>query len=262
MLLLLFSFYVSLRWRIFFLIVALVSIGIDLSYRTNLMRFLVSGGLVCIVALKVRWPFRIWPLIVSVFFAVPLILLVLGITDEYNIFRDNTFSYDVVSRKDKVVNIMEMNVDTRTFLYDEVFTSMLNRGSSFLLGEGGATGYDTIWFLDADLNGKGRYASEVGFLNILLHQGAIGVVLYAAMLLISCVTAMRDSNNDLCKMLGFFLMARWVLLFVEDIPAFDVSNYINWVAMGLCLSNRFRALTNEQLQEQISVALKNPFGKY
>jgi hypothetical protein len=261
MLLLLFSLYVSTRWRLFFLLVGIVSVGIDLSYRTNLIRFLVTAGLVGLVMLKVRWPFRVWPLIVGALFLIPLLLLTLGITDEFNIFRDNTFSYDVVSRKDKVVNVMEMNVDTRTFLYVEVFNSMLTRGSSFLLGEGGAMGYDSIAFLDADLNGKGRYASEVGFLNILLHQGAIGVALYAAMLIVSSVTALRSSSNTVCMMLGLYLLLRWVLLFIEEQPQFDVINYINWVAMGLCLSNRFRALTDEQLREQISDALKSPFGR-
>jgi hypothetical protein len=62
-------------------------------------------------------------------------------------------------------------------------------------------------------------------------------------------------------MLGLYLLLRWVLLFIEEQPQFDVINYINWVAMGLCLSNRFRALTDEQLREQISDALKSPFGR-
>lgn len=261
MLLVLFSFYVSMRWRVFFIVVALISVGIDMSYRTNLIRFLVSIGLLGLVAFRIKWFFRIWPVVVGVLFSIPLILLVLGITDEFNIFRDNVFSYDVVSRKDKVVDVMEMNVDTRTFLYVEVFNSMLRRGSSFLIGEGGAAGYDTNWFQDAVLNDQGRYGSEVGFLNILLHQGAIGVALYAMMILISCVTAMRDSNNTLCKMLGIFLMARWLLLFIEDIPFFDVNNYINWVVMGLCLSTKFRALTDEQLKVQFTEALKNPLGR-
>jgi hypothetical protein len=261
MLLLLFSFYVSMRWRLFFLIVALVSVGIDISYRTNSIRFLASAGLLGLVAFRVKWPFRIWPLVVGMLFSVPLILLALGISDEFNFFRDNVFNYEIESRKDIIVTVVELNQDTRTFLYTEVFNSMLRRDSSFLIGEGGAAGYDTHWFQDVVFNDQGRYVSEVGFLNILLHQGAIGVILYAMMLLISCVTAMRYSNNDLCKMLGIFLMVRWLLLFVEDIPLFDVNNYINWVVMGLCLSTKFRALTDEQLKVQFTEALRNPLGR-
>jgi hypothetical protein len=261
MLLVLFSFYVPLRWGIFFVFLAVSSIAVDMGYRTNLVRFIIAIGLLGIVTLKVNWISRGWPIIVGVMFALPIVLLVLGVTDEFNIFRDNALYFDVTTRKDRVADFMEMNVDTRTFLYIEVFNSMIRRGSSFLIGEGGANGYDTDWFIDVDLNGQGRYGTEVGFLNILLHQGAIGVALYGAMLVVSCVIAIRSSNNKLCKMLGLFLMTRWILLFFEDIPLFDVNNYINWVVVGLCLSNRFRALTDEQLRELFSNALKNPLGR-
>ena len=261
MLFMLVGFYISPRWCAFFLLIGFASIAIDFSYRTNLIRFTISASLLAILIFRVKGVFRIWQGIVLGLFLLPLVLLALGITDQFNIFRDNAIYFDVVSRKDKVVEVMDMNVDTRTFLYVEVFNSMLRRGSSFLIGEGGAAGYDTDAFLDADLNGQGRHAAEVGFLNILLHQGIVGVALYGAILVVSCVTAMRSSNNALCKVLGLFLMTRWVLLFVEDMPQFDVINYINWVVVGLCLSSKFRALTDDQLRVQFSTALKSPFRR-
>ena len=126
---------------------------------------------------------------------------------------------------------------------------MIKRDSSFIIGEGGGAGYDTYWFADTTLTERGRYGSEVGFLNTLLYSGAVGVFLYGLILFVSAFYAINQSNNYLCKMLGLFLAFQWVMFFLENITKMDLNFYFIWIAIGLCLSNRFRALTDVEVKQ-------------
>lgn len=241
--------YLSLRWRLLVLAVAVVSVAMDPSYRVNLLRIVISLGLLALYFGQgiIRKTVLNW--IVGLQLCLPLLFLYLGVTDQFNIFRDTVTT-------DSAVTVVEggeiresnLSVDTRTLLYHEVFYSMLKRDSSFLIGEGGGAGYESDSFIDTVVNESGRASSEVGFLNLVLYSGAIGVVLYAAMLFTAAYYAINRSNNTLCKMLGIFLGAHWVIFFIEDITKLDMNFYFIWFTVGLCFSHRFRALTDVQLR--------------
>jgi len=180
---------------------------------------------------------------------VPLLLLGLGLSGKYNLFRDGlTFDAAVTVIEGGVARESAISADTRTFLYDEVLTSMKKRGSSFIMGQGAGTGYESIYFSESIVGANGRGGSEVGFLNTLLYSGVIGVILYAAMLFIAALYAFNRSNNDLCKAFGLFLLFKWVTFFIEDIPRMDLNFFCIWIIIGLCLSKSFRQLNNAQVR--------------
>jgi hypothetical protein len=84
---------------------------------------------------------------------------------------------------------------------------------------------------------------------MVMRSGAIGVLLYALMLFVPAYYAINQSNNRLCKMLALFLAARWLLYFVEDMALVDMNYFFLWLTIGLCLSNRFRAMSDQQLKK-------------
>jgi hypothetical protein len=239
--------YLQKKWRLLVFAVAITSIAMDISYRANTIRLLIPSMLIVLFYFRLILQSKLMNLVLAGLLCVPLIFLSLGISGTFNVFAENTFDYEVRTTVQGETGTSNISSDTRTFLYREVFNSMIKRDSSFIVGEGGGAGYESEWFSDAALNEQGRYRSEVGFLNTLLYSGGIGVLLYALILFVPAYYAINKSNNRLCKMLGLFLAARWILFFLEDVAMFDMNSFFLWMMIGLCLSKRFRTMTDAQL---------------
>lgn len=244
--------YLKQRWRLLVVLVAIISIAVDLSYRVNALRVIFPFILIALFLYRRAIPKSIFNFVLSIMLLTPLLLLYLGINNIFNVFTDSVldiFNMEVVTVGGGDVGMSALSADTRTFLYREVFSSMAYKDSSFIFGEGGASGYLTDWFLEATLNDRGRYLSEVGFLNTVLYSGAVGVLLYMLMLFIPAYHAINKSNNFLSKTLGIFLAYHWIIFFIEDVTQFDVNYFCIWVTIGLCLSNKFRSLTDKQIKQ-------------
>jgi hypothetical protein len=244
--------YLKLRWRLLVVIVAIFSLAIDLNYRINLLRIMFAFFLISLYLYKRAIPKGIFNFVLIIMLLTPLVFLYLGVNNVFNVFTDsilNIFDTEYSSVMNGEILMQDISMDTRTFLYREVFSSMEYKDSSFMLGEGGASGYLTDFFESYTLNDRGRYASEVGFLNTVLRSGAIGVILYMLMLFIPAYYAINKSSNYLSKTLGFFLASRWIIFFIEDITDFDANYFCIWVTIGLCLSNKFRSLSDMQVKQ-------------
>jgi len=237
--------YFAFKWRLLTFIVALTSIYLAFDFRTNIIRIVVATAIISLYYVRKYIATGFLKFISFTCLATPLLFLLLGVTNQYNIFHPvddidrYEYSYDNGSEKN-------IAVDTRTFLYQEVFASM-RTNNSFFAGEGGTGSYKTEYFEESVSQGKGRPGAEVGFLNILLYSGIIGVIMYAVMLFSAAYFAINYSNNFLCKMLALFLAFRWILFFIEDFTGYDINYYFIWVAAGLCYSKKFRAMTDEDL---------------
>ena len=126
-------------------------------------------------------------------------------------------------------------------------------------GSGASEGYISRYFNHSDyiLSDKGRLASEVGFLTTLLKSGLIGVLLNFLMLIYPAYLAINHSKNNLSKLFGFYLVINWMLFFVEVLQTISITNFINYIIIGICLSNRFRNLNNSELKTYFKFYEKN-----
>jgi hypothetical protein len=248
-LLVLFIPFFQLKWRVLISMVAIVSISMDFSYRANLLRILISMAILLAYYLRKYIKPRVLHYTSILLFCLPILLFYLGVSGAMNVFKVNPFEYQVQSGSSQINEQSDLSSDTRTFLYEEVFASMIIRNSSFIIGEGGGSGYQTEAFADSTLNSSGRFASEVGFLNTLLYSGLIGVFLYGAMLFSAAYYAINRSNNYISKMLGLFLTGHWLIFFLEDITKLDLNFFFIWLAIGLCLSNKFRSLKDFEIKQ-------------
>jgi hypothetical protein len=249
----LFSAYFTRKPFLLVMAVVFFSVGTGFEIRANLIRVLVPCLLLMVYyfrsAFKKGWiKFICYP-----FFFLPMILLFLGVTGIFNVFKP----FEGNARNQVVTNSEtgDLTQDTRTGLYQEVFLSM-NKRSSFLFGEGGSAKYESATFDNLN-DGRGRYGAEVGFLNSLLYSGIVGVFLYMIILITACNYAINRSNNFLCKLLAIFLAFRWVLFFIEDIPKYNLNFFFLWIAIGLCFSTEFRSLTDAQLKAFFKTVTKN-----
>ncbi|MEO5682379.1 MAG: hypothetical protein ABIQ88_07035 [Chitinophagaceae bacterium] len=239
--------YVKTKWQIAILGVAAASVLLAYDYRANVIRIILSLLLVMLYYVRNYISTGLLKFGCLICVLIPPVFLLLGVTGQYNIFKpsDDVDKYDIEYDNGVTSNLA---TDTRTFLYEEVFSSMRSN-HSFIFGEGATAKYKTVYFDDEIGQNGGRYGAEVGFLNTLLYSGVIGVFLYALVLFSAIYYGMAASNNFFCKMLAIFLAFRWIVLFIEDFVQYDTSNYFLWFAVGLCLSKDFRAMTDADIRE-------------
>jgi hypothetical protein len=238
--------YVKFKDRILILLVAVVSILIVIDFRTNVIKIVIS--MILLLAYHFRaYILPSWLKIAhAVIFILPFVFLYLAVSGQYNVFAETGKSnYTVKSGKSSTGDDINLAADTRTFLYVDVF-STLNGNGNMIMGEGATGKYktDVLDFGDK----RGRYGSEVGFLNILLYSGIVGLVLYLLILFIASYYAIYRSNNFLCKMLGLLIAGRWLIFFIEEFTFFDLNTLFTWLVIGLICSQEFRSMSEKDLK--------------
>jgi len=241
--------YVKPRDRLLIITVAIVSVLMVLDFRTNVIKIAIS------FLILFTWYFRrvisvAWFKILHVLlFFVPLVLLFLGVTGQYNVFSkaSENDSYVVKDNKSNVGEDESLTADTRSFIYIEVFKTLTNQ-DSWIFGESAVGKYKTESF-DNLVENNERFGSEVGVLNTLLYSGIIGAVLYGLLLFIVSHNAIYYSNNWLCKMLGLVIISRWVLFFLEEFTQFDLNFYFLWIIIGLVSLKQFRMMNDAQVSQ-------------
>ncbi|TWJ04622.1 hypothetical protein JN11_00339 [Mucilaginibacter frigoritolerans] len=239
--------YLKPKWRKLILFIAVVSILIVIDFRSNIIKTSISLLILSLYYFR-RYVLQSWIKVIHILiFALPLLILYLGVSGQYNIFVETSQnnSYTIKAQKGDLGN-EDLAADTRTFLYVEVLTSLAKNGT-LLMGEGASGKYKTDYF-DTFADHRGRYGSEVGFLNVLLYSGIIGVVIYFLILFFASYFAINNSNNFLCKMLGLLIAGRWLLFFIEEFTSFDLNTLFTWLVIGLVCTREFRMMNERDMK--------------
>jgi hypothetical protein len=141
-------------------------------------------------------------------------------------------------------NYSQLNpyADTRTFLYYEVFQD-LKFNEAFLFGKGLNAGYMSVAF-----DTTSRSIVEVGFLQILLKTGIVGCFLYFSLIISAIFRALGKSKNLFVKSLGLLLSGYTLMLFVENVIAYNMLNIITWIVVGMCHSEKLRGISNNDIK--------------
>ena len=239
--------FLKFKWKFLIIVVAATSLLMVIGFRSNIIKIAFSVILLMVYYFR-EYLRKSWlKLVQLILFLIPLVLLSLAITDQYNVFeRTSTeVGYSSINSKGEEENLM---ADTRTGLYVDVFNS-LNNSSDWLFGKSAIASYESEMFFDTGgaINGK-RYGCEVGILNILLRNGLIGVTCYFLLLFTVSGYAIKYSSNILAKMMGLFIAFRWAYSFVEEFTQYDLNFYFFWIAIGLVSSVQFRDMTDKEIR--------------
>jgi hypothetical protein len=245
------SVYLKRKWQLIILFAAFCSVITGFEIRANVLRILIALGLMGLYLIRRMVKMGFLRIICVSLLMAPFVFLTLGITDRFNIFQpfDDSDESLVIGEGDELSS--NLVADTRTLLYQEVFSSMLNNKTSLLIGGGATATYQSRIVVKVNDDG-GRYRSEVGFLNVFLYSGIIGALLYFFILASAAFYALNRSSNFFVKILGVFVASRWVLFFIEDITLYDMNFYFLWVAIGMCFSNRFRNVTDQEIKNVVT----------
>lgn len=226
------------RWAgILLLVISVTTIAISLTHRAGMMRIISSYLIVLIYYLIIKFKINkiILGIIIFCTLTLPFVFLYMG-SKGYNVFQnvmgENTDDYSEEN----------LRIDTRTFLYTEVLMD-LKLNHAFIFGKGIDGGYESESF--KTLSRKGV---EVGFLQMLLKSGIVGFAVYFIMVFSAVFKALVKSNSAFMKSLGLLLASYFVMLFIENVFAFDLLNITFWLIMGMCYSEELLKLNDDEIK--------------
>lgn len=235
------------KYRLLILIISVSLIFISLTHRAGVLRILISYSIVLIyfVILYIKINKGVLYLIVLCILLMPFYFLYQGINGKsvfQSVFGDSSEQY---SQED-------LKIDTRTFLYSEVLQD-LKLNKAFVFGKGIDGGYASDSF-----HTWNRQVVEVGFLQILLKSGIVGLVVYLGLIFSAVFKAMGSSKSLFFKCLGLLLSGYLLMFFIENVLAFDLLNIVIWLVVGMCHSKELLNLKDKELK---FLYMKDRMGK-
>ncbi|WP_158847903.1 hypothetical protein [Algibacter sp. L1A34] len=241
------------KWKLILLFFTLIVLLSDLGARSNVIKFAVPIIFACIYYIRSFVGVKIMEFGRLIFIFLPIVLFGLALSGIFNPFKMDEYiegDFTTESRFEGEQVTESLTADTRTDLYVEVLESALNN-NYILLGRTPARGNDSVLFgsfLSDELNtGKmERFANEVSILNIFTWTGLTGVILYFLVFFKASYLAINKSKSIFLKIIGLYVSFRWAYAWVEDFSRFDLSNIFLWIAIGMCFSKSFRAMSNKE----------------
>ncbi len=252
-LLLLFIPALTNKQRMLLLLVVVVVILSDTAARSNILKFTVPILMLMFYYLRNTILIKTLEAVRITLFIAPIILLILGVTGLFNIFKIQDYlknDITVVGNDwDGERKELSMTEDTRTFLYEEVLQSA-KRNDYILFGRTPARGNDSMTFGLIEFEWTGRYerlTNEIGVANVFTWTGLVGVIIYFLMFYQAAYLAVNRSNNIFAKILGVYLSFRWLWSWVEDYNTFSINYLMIFIIIGLCISDSFRKRSDKEI---------------
>lgn len=256
-------------WKILLVVIALVALLGDISTRSHTFKY----GIPILLLLIYYFRFfiatdQILNIGRLVFTIAPWVLLFLGVSGIFNVFKINEYiktSYVAeTTNAEGEVKKQDLTDDSRTFIYTEVLQSA-KKHNYWILGRSPARGNDTVAFADffQQITGKNeRYKNEANVPNIFTWMGIIGLLLYFLVFYKAFTLAITKSNNIYIKIIGLFVAFRWAYAWAEDYAAFGTNDLTIWLMVGACLSESFRKMNNLEVKLWARGIMENRYVKY
>ena len=184
-----------------------------------------------------------------------IILIILFVSGTYNIFSESAkndegkYTTEIV-RSDGTISIEDASADTRTGIYENVIESAI-KNDYVWFGRTPARGNDGDYFGDeiAQITGKiERLKNEVCFPNIFTWLGIIGMGVYILFYLQAFRLALYKSRSKTMKILACFISFHFFLGWIEDCNKWDNNNVFIWMIIGMCFSQEFRNMTDNDFK--------------
>ena len=134
----------------------------------------------------------------------------------------------------------DSSFDTRTLLYVEVLNDLASN-NALLLGKGALGRYfsDYFYYLADGGDFHLRMGVESGFLMMMLKAGGLFVFTYAGLLLHSIYKCLKYGMNKYCMLFACILASHFFMLFIYEIPVFNLKHVLFWVIIVFCNNKDF-----------------------
>ena len=189
----------------------------------------------------------------------PIVLLFLGITGKFNVFKMDEYIkgdyHQTIRKADGEIQQDNLKADTRTFLYWNVFYTM-KKYDAWIIGRSPAFGDEGPTWADRGKDEEtkliGRYGNEVEFLNLLLWYGIISTILYFFLYLRASYLAIYQSRSIFMKAIGIYVAFLWAWAFIWEVSNFEIYFMMNIVFLGVCFSKYYRSMNDKDFKRWIN----------
>ena len=130
---------------------------------------------------------------------------------------------------------------------DEALLSQMNE-YELVFGKG-LNGRYYFPLLENDYQNGWRYGTETGFYNIVLKGGYLMAILHIIVLLYPALLGIFKSRNNLCKMLGAYIIISLLELYPFGHLTFNFKFLIIWTGVLLCYKQTVREMTDKQIKQ-------------
>jgi len=243
------------KWKIILLLLLLLMLVCELDARSQMIKSFITLMMCMAYWLKKHYPENILKWVHGLCYLVPIVILALALTDVYNPLQ--TMAEEADERFEYMTEEGEASLatDSRTFIYEEVIASAVEH-EYIWVGRTPARGNDSWFFgaFNAEELKTGKYERHMNELchpNVFTWLGLIGVALYSLMYFKSSRLALFKSNNLWMKLLGVYIAFRWAYGWIEDINELNIRNVALWMTIAMGFSEKFRQMTDEQMNSWI-----------
>lgn len=251
------------KWRIIFGAFIILLLIANLGARSQSLKALVSI-MICICIYYYRhFPIALIKFSHFLLYILPVILLILGISGRFNIFKDlssNEGKYSTTQIVNGETQEEDLSADTRTIIYVEVLESALKH-NYIIWGRTPARGNDSVAFgtYSAEKLKTGkyeRYRNELCHLSVFTWLGIIGIMLYSIFFIRASYLAIYKSNNIYSKFIGLLIAFHWAYGWIEDPIDFDILNITLWMIIAMGMSKVFRNMSNIEFKAWVVRLIK------
>jgi len=172
----------------------------------------------------------------SIIALLPLLLLILS-----------TLYFILPSTYKSQLSYEELNVDTRTQVFNDYVDSEMRKPSNFLFGKG-VNGYYQS-FRSNDIGGRGTSLGiEIGYLKTILNVGLVYVLATIMLALPASISGLFFRQNSLVYASAIWVLVRLVNMTIAAVPHTYGDWFMFWLCMGVLLSKEIRSISERQLQ--------------
>lgn len=143
--------------------------------------------------------------------------------------------------------IRERGMEDNRTAVDEALLSQMD-DMELVFGKG-LNGRYYFPILEDDAQNGWRYTSETGFYNIVLKGGYLMAILHIIVLLYPALLGIFKSRNNLCKMLGVYIIISLLELYPFGHLLFNFKFLIIWTGVLLCYRKEIRRMNDIEIKQ-------------
>ncbi|MEI3461822.1 MAG: hypothetical protein V8Q70_07155 [Bacteroides eggerthii] len=163
----------------------------------------------------------------------PWLLMIYSIHEGQSIF-------EIISHNSSDKN--GLNVDTRTFLYEEIFKdASIQPFTTLLFGKGAIAYYSSDYF-----DTKFRLGIEVPILEWLLQAGIIYIVLFTIIITIAIIKLYKYGNSRFCMIASILIASYYFNCFISNLNGCNLSIMAFWYLIYLSNNIKMMRLNDKQ----------------
>lgn len=239
----------QLRWLTYAFVAIFAMYGIV--QRMDYIIILAPIGINLLLRFNLFLTYRKSVFVYNVLMLMPIIFLLLATIGNFNVLNfDSYIKGEYVSASGE-----DMTADTRTFIYQEAFTSA-EKNNYILLGRTPGYGYDSKFvkdrkgsFLEVEGIIPQRY-SEVFIVNIFTWCGVLGVIVWFIFFYIFGINTLKRSKNKYIRAFVIYVGIFWVCCWINFPFERPSATYILiYIIMSICIRPQFQQMTDVEIRD-------------